>query len=133
MVEQLTTTAESLVSTIIDRIDSLIVQAESETRPLEIEPFRSQLFELFVLADGAGYLEQNAERDLTADSLCRALSHRWGLSDAAQAAAQQQTRLQSEHLSKMRLLWSLMRMWMEWSYAWQRWAEFHAESPAADG
>jgi len=26
-----------------------------------------------------------------------------------------------------------MRMWMEWSYAWQRWAEFHAGPPAADG
>ena len=27
----------------------------------------------------------------------------------------------------MRLLWSVMRMWMEWTYAWQRWAEFHQE------
>ena len=32
---------------------------------------------------------------------------------------------QPAHLQKMRSLWSIMRMWMEWTYAWQRWPEFH--------
>ena len=31
----------------------------------------------------------------------------------------------ADQLAKMRLLWSVMRMWMEWDYAWERWAEFH--------
>jgi len=25
----------------------------------------------------------------------------------------------------MRMLWSFLRMWMEWAYAWERWSEFH--------
>ena len=31
----------------------------------------------------------------------------------------------ADQLAKMRLLWSVMRMWMEWDYAWERWDEFH--------
>jgi hypothetical protein len=37
----------------------------------------------------------------------------------------QQTRMPADQLAKMRLLWSVMRMWMEWDYAWERWDEFH--------
>ena len=33
-----------------------------------------------------------------------------------------------EQLAKVRLLWSFMRMWMEWTYAWKRWDEFHTQS-----
>jgi hypothetical protein len=29
------------------------------------------------------------------------------------------------HMNRMRSLWSMMRMWMEWTYAWDRWEEFH--------
>jgi hypothetical protein len=123
---QLTAAAkDSLVTSIIDRIGVLLLQAEAQTRPLEIEPYRSRLFELFVLADGAGYLRENSETNLTADALCRLLAQRWGLAEAAQQATETQTRIPQEQLSKMRLLWSLMRMWMEWTYAWQRWPEFH--------
>lgn len=39
---------------------------------------------------------------------------------AAREAQAMQTRLPAEQLERMRLLWSVMRMWMEWSYAWQR-------------
>ncbi|MEX1231182.1 MAG: hypothetical protein WEB58_13130 [Planctomycetaceae bacterium] len=123
--QQLTAAKDSLVTSIIDRIDVLLLQAEAQTRPLEIEPYRSRLFELFVLADGAGYLRENSETNLTADALCRLLAQRWGLAEAAQQATETQTRIPQEQLSKMRLLWSLMRMWMEWTYAWQRWPEFH--------
>ena len=35
------------------------------------------------------------------------------------------TALPPAQLSKLRVLWAFMRMWMEWTYAWQRWNEFH--------
>jgi hypothetical protein len=92
---------------------------------LEIEPFRGQLFELFVTAFQSGYTSEDADPDLTADGVCRELSLRWGLTMAARDAVAQQTKLPPDQLAKMRLLWSLLRMWMEWTYAWSRWPEFH--------
>ena len=116
---------QTLAERILDRIEALILEAEQTTKPLEVDPFRGQLFELFVTANGAGYLKDEAEPDLSADGLCRKLGARWGLDSAAREAMSQQTRMPNQHLSKMRLLWSVMRMWMEWDYAWQRWDEFH--------
>lgn len=69
---------------------------------------------------------------MTADGLCRELSKRWGLSDAAKESVAAQAKLPPEHLNKMRLLWSVMRLWMEWDYAWSRWAEFNNDI-APDG
>src|SRR5579864_657062 len=136
----------SLTRSIIDQIDLTVQEAERTQRPLEIDPLRSRLFELFVMADAADLLketekaddssgaeggEREAQRiesphnDLTADALCRALAERWNLGDAARESFTNQTRLPSAHLARMRLLWSVMRMWMEWTYAWQRWPEFH--------
>jgi hypothetical protein len=117
----------TLADRIIDRLEELIIEAERLTKPLELDPYRGQLFELFVTAEGAGYLRSGHEPDLSADGLCRLLGARWGLASAAKEAMTQQTRMPQEHLSKMRLLWSVMRMWMEWDYAWQRWPEFHTE------
>ncbi len=131
---------------ILRGIDKLLLDAESVTRPLEVDPYRSRLFEFFVTADGAGLIVDDAtvgvnagldddadERDLSADGLCRLLAERWGLDMAARESVAQQTRLPKEQLERMRLLWSLMRMWMEWSYAWRRWNEFHgAPTPEAD-
>jgi|SRR5579863_5770356 len=136
----------SLARSIIDQIDLIVQEAERTKRPLEIDPFRSRLFELFVMADAADLLKE-AEKgdasagvdavegdsprneplgaDLTADNLCRALAERWNLGDAARESFTNQTRLPAAHLARMRLLWSVMRMWMEWTYAWQRWHEFH--------
>jgi hypothetical protein len=116
-----------LADEILDRIERLLLEAERTARPLELEPYRGSLFELFVLADGAGYLEEDAERDLTSDAVSKELAARWGLSDAARHSVAQQTKLEAEHLAKMRLLWSFLRMWMEWTYAWQRWSEFHGD------
>ncbi len=110
---------------ILDRIEALICEAEQTTKPLELDPYRSQLFELFVTANGAGYTQDDSDPDLSADGLCRALGARWGLANAARESLTHQTRMPQEHLSKMRLLWSVMRMWMEWDYAWERWEEFH--------
>jgi hypothetical protein len=115
----------ALAKQILDRIDAIVHHAEHEARPLELDPYRGQLFELFVLAEGAGYLHEDAEPDLTADGLCRALAMRWGLANATRGAEPAPGKLPVEHVSQMRLLWSLMRMWMEWTYAWQRWPEFH--------
>ena len=72
--------------------------------------------------------DERPENDLTADGLCRTLAERWNLADATRESFSNQTRLPKEHLARMRLLWSVMRMWMEWTYAWQRWPEFHRGS-----
>ncbi len=119
-------TARSLQDEILFQIDRLITEAEEKTRPLEIDPARGKLFELFVTAHGAGFLNEDAEIDLTADTLCKKLAALWGLDQAAQASVARQEKIDEKNLSKMRLLWSVMRMWMEWTYAWDRWEEFHA-------
>lgn len=119
-----TSVSSTLAGGIIDRVESLLLEAERNTRPLELEPFRSQLFELFVTAEAAGFLEEESDPDLSAEGLCRTLSQRWNLADATRASLVQQTKLPPEQLSKLRMLWSMMRMWMEWTYAWSRWPEF---------
>ena len=121
----------TLADRILDQIESLILEAEKTTKPLEVDPYRGQLFELFVTANGAGYTAENATPDLSADGICRQLGARWGLANAARESLELKARMPQEHLSKMRLLWSVMRMWMEWTYAWDRWAEFH--TPANNG
>jgi len=120
-----TSVDESLADDILNRIESLVFEAEKSEKPLEINPFHRQLFELFVTAEAAGYLGEDSQPDLTAEGVCRILSLRWELSDATRDSFERQTKLSTEHLAKMRMLWSIMRMWMEWSYAWQHWPEFH--------
>jgi hypothetical protein len=117
----------NLASRILDRVEELILLAERETKPLELDPIRGELFELFVTANGAEYTSTDSDPDLTADGLCRALGTRWGLADSAKAAVESSGRIPAAQLSKMRLLWSVMRMWMEWTYAWDRWHEFHPD------
>ena len=63
--------------------------------------------------------------DLTADGISRQLASRWNLADVAQGSVSRQEKLPSESLGRMRMLWSFLRMWMEWAYAWERWSEFH--------
>ncbi|WP_010588323.1 hypothetical protein [Schlesneria paludicola] len=120
---------DQLATRILNRVEELILTAERETKPLEIDPFRSELFTLFVTANGAGYTREDADPDLSADGLCRALGARWELANAAKSAMESTGRMSADQMSRMRLLWSVMRMWMEWSYAWDRWAEFHQETP----
>jgi hypothetical protein len=126
------------VSQILSTVETMIAEAQDATRPLELEPYRSQLFAAFASAEAAGLIpresetaayddleEYDPELRLNADTLCRLLARRWGLDMAAREAQAMQTRLPADQLERMRLLWSVMRMWMEWSYAWQRWAEYH--------
>jgi hypothetical protein len=127
-----TSVEPSLAKSILSQVDLLIREAEQSQRPLELEPFRGRLFELFVMADAADLLkssknEDSPASDLTADNLCRSLAEQWNLGEAARESLASKTRLQPEQLSRMRLLWSVMRMWMEWTYAWQRWREFHQD------
>jgi hypothetical protein len=122
----------SLAKSILTQIDLLVREAEQTQRPLELDPLRSRLFELFVMADAADLLKEPksgepALNDLTADALCRSLAEQWNLGEAARDSFAHKTRLPPEHLARMRLLWAVMRMWMEWTYAWQRWPEFHQD------
>jgi hypothetical protein len=118
---------DSLADQIVDEIESLIRESTTATRPLELEPFRGRLFELFVMAEGAGCLREDAARDLSADGLCQELADRWGLQQATREAFADQSRLPPDQLQNMRSLWSVMRMWMEWDYAWSRWSEFRSD------
>jgi hypothetical protein len=120
-----TSVGTALAHNILDRVETLLLEAEEALKPLELDPYRSRLFELFVMADAAGFLDEDAAPDLTSDGIARELSERWNLADAARSSIEQQSKLPRAHLSKMRQLWSFMRMWMEWTYAWNRWHEFH--------
>ncbi len=125
--QEQTSIRDSLASSIVRRVDALIDEAQQATKPLEIDPYRSQLFELFVTAEAAGFVAEDAEHDLTADGLCRRLAEHWQLADATRDSFENQTKLPPAQLTKLRMLWSIIRMWMEWTYAWQRWPEFRGE------
>jgi hypothetical protein len=129
---------QRVIRSILGELETVIAEAQAATRPLEIEPWRSRLFATFVQAwqnqlipdesssaafDDAD--EDDPDLELSADSLCRILARRSGLDLAAREAQTLQTKLPPDQLERMRLLWSLMRMWMEWSYAWLRWNEQH--------
>lgn len=114
-----------LAENLLARLKEIILEAEQNTRPLEIDPFRTQLFELFVTAEGSGLTVDGAEPDLSCDGIGRRLAVDWNLQAVAAESVTHQSRIPPEHLSKLRLLWSFMRMWMEWTYAWERYAEFH--------
>lgn len=122
-------TPQSLADRLLVRLITLLNDADAQTKPLEHDPFRGQLFELFVTAEGAGYLRDDATSDFRPEHLVRTLGERWGLTQAAKDATEGQSALAQDNLRKMRLLWSLSRMWIEWDYAWRRWDEFH---PSAD-
>ncbi len=130
-----TSVEPSLAKSIIAQIDLLVREAEETEKPLELEPLRGRLFELFVMADAADLLKEPKpgeprENDLTADALCRTLAEQWNLGEATRDSFAHKTRLPAEQLARMRLLWSVMRLWMEWTYAWQRWPEFHEQGRA---
>lgn len=115
-----------LARTILTGVAELCEQAAAEHQPLEVDPHRGHLFEYFVTAEASGYLTESSECDLTADGLCHLLGDRWGVAAATRESVARQQKMDQESLAKMRLLWSVMRMWMEWTYAWSRWEEFHS-------
>lgn len=132
------------IRTTLGELETVIAEAQAATRPLEIEPWRSRIFNAFVQAWHADLVpdesqasafddsdEDDPELLLTADTLCRVLAQRSGLDLAAREAQSLQTRLPPDQLERMRLLWSLMRMWMEWSYAWHRRNQAQPTDPAS--
>lgn len=125
-----TTPGSALAHDLIERIDDVLQAAVASGQPLELDPQRAQLFELFVMCDAAGFLEPGAEQDLTCDGIARELAVRWDLARNLGGALPEPGSVEPAKLRPLRLLWSFMRMWMEWTYAWQRWEEFHqASSP----
>jgi len=128
---QTSTAARSLVQNIVTGVDDIVREASELTRPLEIDPYRERLFELFVTAEGAGLLDEEADPRLSSDDVCHVLAERWGLADSARTWMENQTRLPADDMAQMRALWSVMRMWMEWTYAWRRWPEFHSSDDSS--
>lgn len=121
----MSTPLEQIAARLLKQIDDVCRDAERQTKPLEIDPYRSQLFEWFAQAYAAGLTRPGSSPDLTADGLCRSLAQNWGLSTAAQQWMTQATQLPKDQMIRMRTLWSVMRLWMEWSYAWDRYEEFN--------
>ena len=121
-------THSATVRQVLDRVEDIMLEAAKTTRPLELDPARKELFQQFVESNRAGLVSDDLDPNLTADGLCAALSTRWGLKDTVQDTMKQKAPLSGDQLAQMRSLWSVMRMWMEWTYAWDRWAEFHPES-----
>ncbi len=119
---------KALAHDLVSRIDDVLQGAAASGQPIELDPNRTRLFELFVMAEATGFLEEGAEHDLTCDGVARDLAARWNLSRELGGPPTSPSSLPPEHLSRLRLLWSFMRMWMEWTYAWQRWDEFHKPS-----
>jgi hypothetical protein len=121
----MTSPGRALAEDIVDRIDNLLQSAQASGQPIEIDPQRSSLFELFVMSEATGFLEEGAQEDLSCDGIARALADRWKLARNLGGSLSPASAMPTEQLSRLKLLWSFMRMWMEWTYAWQRWEEFH--------
>ena len=117
---------------VLAQVEAVLNECETKTRPPEVPPYRDRLFALFAAAFDAGLTGDPADRgpgartgDLSADGLCKTLGEKWGLAAAAQKDPAGGPALSGAHVAKLRLLWSLMRMWMDWDLAWRRWPEYH--------
>ena len=114
----------SLIAGVIDRVESIIKAAEKSGLPLDMDPVRSDLFETFVVAEGAGLLI-DMEPNLLAETIAEKLSERWNLREISQGAFKISANSNDPAVRRVQLLWSVCRQWMAWTYAWGRWAEFH--------
>lgn len=101
----------------------VVEEALESGQPLELEPARTKLFDAFADAYREGLTGEGSP--LTPDELTRLLGKRWGLDQSAQKSIADQQKLSESDLAKMRLLWATLRLWMEWDYAWSRWADYH--------
>ncbi len=123
---------QQLMEDLINRVEIVITEAEKKHRAIETEPHRGNLFEVFVMAEGAGLLGED-EPNLDAEKIVAVLAERWGLKQqAVDVMANRAADLGKDNLSKMRLLLAVIRMWMEWTYAWSRWPEFHGGKPETE-
>lgn len=124
-IENLNSPSATLVRDLLDQIAEVLQTAALKGQPIELDPQRARLFELFVMAEATGFLEEGGKFDLSCDGVARELAGRWDLARNLGGGISQPSSLPPEQLSRLRILWSFMRMWMEWTYAWQRWPEFH--------
>jgi hypothetical protein len=121
---------KALADDLVNRVNEVLQNAADSGQPIEIDPHRARLFELFVMSEATGFLDEGAEHDLSCDGIARDLADRWKLARNLGGDISQPSALPPDQLKRLRLLWSFMRMWMEWTYAWQRWEEFHNTNPA---
>ena len=119
--------AERLSALITDQLARVLDEAIKTDQPIEVDPARGQIFELFVAAEAAGLVDEDSVQPLSSGELTRRLGLRWNLGQAMQQAEGDQSKLPPQELDRVRRLWSLLRMWLEWSYAWRRWDEFHQD------
>jgi hypothetical protein len=131
VIERRSSVGQSLANDIVNQIEQLLLEADRAHAAVEVDPYRGRLFELFVMADAAGFLADDSDHDLSCDAVGRELAQRWELGRGVGPKFTQPSQLPPAQLAKMRLLWSFMRLWMEWSYAWQRWEEFHPSPESA--
>ena len=117
---------------VLAQVEAVLEECEKKTRPPEVVPYRDRLFALFAASHDVGLTADPDDRpadapagDLSADGLCKTLGEKWGLAEAAKSNPADGPALSAAHVAKLRLLWSLMRMWMDWDLAWRRWPEYH--------
>ena len=117
---------DRLAGLITAQLSQVITNAIEVKSPIEVDPCRSQIFELFVTAEAAGLIDEDRQsQPLSSGELTRRLGRMWGLGTAIEEVSGDQSQLSPGDLERVRRLWSLLRMWLEWSYAWKRWPEFH--------
>lgn len=119
----------ALISHLVDRAETVIKAAEAANYPLEMDPFRAQLFDIFALAEASGLLIE-MEPHLQADALAEKLSERWNLKAIGEAGLKLSATSNDPVMRRVQLLWSACRLWMAWTYAWERWDFYHSDAPA---
>src|SRR5579872_1927551 len=98
----------ALARNLVGRIEEVLQGAASEGQPIEIDPHRSRLFELFVMAEATGFLAEGSDPDLSCDGVARDLAARWNLAQNLGGNLSQPSSLPREELGRLRLLWSFM-------------------------
>ncbi len=121
----------SLITHLVDRAETVIKAAEAANYPLEMDPYRAQLFDIFALAEASGLLIEMGPH-LQADALAERLSERWNLKAIGEAGLKLSATSNDPVMRRVQLLWSACRLWMAWTYAWERWDFYHSDAPAAD-
>lgn len=113
---------------VLASLDAILQSCEERHRPIQEEPSRGDLFDLFA----AAAQRELVDGPLSSDAICRQLASRWGLAGAVRSSVDQRTGIPPDQMARMRSLWGLIQMWMEWTYAWERWSDFHNSASPAD-
>src|SRR5579859_2898172 len=69
----------TLVRDLVEQIAEILQSAVTNGQPIELDPHRARLFELFVMAEATGFLKEGEEFDLSCDGIARELAARWDL------------------------------------------------------